>query len=628
LESTPLDLFRAEPAVELDAESREDLRRLLGFLDLSQRFDLFFLRYDSEAVLDYVTDALRGRHGRRVVVCALPPGHEDVDPLVEVVRAARESEVEHPIVLLRGLDAVFGPFGERHTPQHVLNERRDLLSMHLTGPLIVALRPLQLQQLWEHAPDFFSIHTAVCRVRTVPSAPLWPAEGDEPWREDVPALQTQLARLEAVPGDESTRLRATLLKRLAAALAARGDAGGAGMAFAQALDAARATGDAAIECDLLLARGGSRLSSDDVDAAERDWNDAAALARRSALAEDEPRLHRLRAGILFARGQLDQALAEAVAAQNVIERDVRPRASAAAAALQGEILYAMRRLDEAATKYQVALATARQASAPLEAGWALLGLANLARSRGDAPGGLPLYDEALSRFRETNYVAGIATALAGQALLLSIAGDRAEAATTLIEARRLFESIGARHQQAQLLLTEAKWARADARLSDATSVLDRAGELARGLGDARLEGQVLHERGRVEILADAYVEASNTLARAATLLESKGALRDAASCHSDRAHALHWLGRNETAIEEWHLALAAAQSAGDSWREAFVLSALGDALTQVQPAAALDFLRHAHVLWGQLGDEDRRAWLEPRMAAHLAAHPELARPSP
>ncbi len=624
MELAALDRWPGDTPVELDADSREELGRLRGFLELSAAFDLYLLRYDSEAVLDYVATALRGRHGERLVICALPDGRDDLDPVVELMRTVQAVRVERPIFLLRGLDGVLGLFGERKLTLQLLNERRDLLTLHMTGPLIMALRPLQLQQLRDQAPDFFSIHTAVCRVRAVPrETPLLP-DVSEPWREDVEALQRQIARLAAVPGDESTRLCAALSGRLARALAAAGDFGAADANFARALDAARATGDAALECDLHLARAGVRLGRDDVAGAEQDRSDASRLAQGLNRPEDEARMHRLRAGILFARGRLDEALVAAAAAEAAFAALARPRAAGAATVLQGEILHAMGRHGEAAERYETALGRLRVAGGSADLAWAHLGLANLLRQRGNAEQGLPLYDEALRLFREAAFVPGIASALAGQALLLSIAGDKSSSAVTARQARRLFAGIGARRQEARLLLMEARFSDAAGRLSDAREALDQARALALELGDARLQGQVLHEQGWIQMREAAYVDAAATLARATEQLEAAGAPHESASSRRDRASALLMLGRTDEALEEWRLVLAAAESAGDARLEASVLASLGNALAASQPLTALGFLERSQALFERLGDERRRQRLRERIAEHRAEHPELA----
>lgn len=628
MELAALDRWPGETPVELDADSREELGRLLGFLEISRSYDLYLLRYDSEAVLDYVATALRGRHGERVVSCALPEGRGDLDPVVELMRTVQDARVERPIFLLRGLDAVLGLFGERRLTLHLLNERRDLLTLHMTGPLIMALRPLQLQQLRDQAPDFFSIHTAVCRVRSVARETALRPDVSEPWREDVEALQRQIARLSVVPSDESARLRARLLGRRARALAAAGDAVGADADFARALDAARASGDAAIECDLLVARGGVRLSRDDVAGAEQDCADAGRLAQGSGRPEVEARLHRLRAGLLFARGQLDEALVRAAAAEAAFAALARPRASGAAAVLQGEILHAMGRGSEAAERYDTAVATLRAAGGAAELAWAHLGLANLARQRGDAERGLALYDEALRLFRDAAFVPGVASALAGKAMLTSLAGNRSSALAQLAEARALFRDVGARRQEARLWLTDATWLRSADRLAEAERSLQQARELSKQIRDAHLEGQVLQELGRIQLLAAANSDALDTLAHALRQLESAGAVSEAASCLCDRAHALLALGRANEAAQEARAAVALAATTGDPGREGWARATLGDVLAADQPSAALEAWRSARALFERGDAPDAAELLRERIDEHRARHPDLAQPSP
>lgn len=615
-----------EARLELDEESREDLARLYRFLDLSERFELFVLRFDADGVLDHVVMALRARYGERFVVCALPAGQSDADPVVALMQAARDAGVERPIVLQRGFDAVFGPFGERTKPLRVLNERRDLLPMHLRGPLVIALRPQQLQQLREHAPDLWSIYTAVFSFRAMPfDVDVRLRDARTPWLDDPDEYGERIERLAQVPGDEATRLRGLLLGRRALALAARGELKAAEDDFARGLDAARASGDVALECDLLTLRAGARLIAGMLDGAERDLRDAWTLAERLSAVERQARLHHARAELAVARGRLDEALSEAKRAEQAYDTLDRPRSAALARVLQGDILKLMRRGGEAEAEYAAALGVLKTAGGSTDVAAVLLSQAHLARQRADFERGFPLYDEALRLFREAAHLPGIASALAGRGLLSSLSGDSASAANQLAEARKLYEKMGALRMQAQIATAESGVLLRQGRRDEADRLLTQALVLACKVGDAHGEGRALLEQGRslMSKSPPQYDEAQSILEQAARTFAAAGAVGEAASAVLNRGDALLGSGNVAEATACYRDAAAMAMAAGVPFVEGMALLALGDALSRTAPLESLQTLERAESVLRAIGDTEAQAFVRRSLERHRAEHPEL-----
>jgi tetratricopeptide (TPR) repeat protein len=610
--------------VELDPDSREELTHLFRFLDVSDRFDLFFLRFDAEVVLDFVTTALRGRYGERLVVCALPAGQADVDPLVELMHAVRAAEVPRPIFLLRGLDAVLGPFGERTLTLRLLNERRDLLPIHVPGPLVVALRPQQLQQLREHAPDLWSIYTAVCRVRgTGLMLPRLPGAA-EPWLDDPQVYRRQIDKLRALPGDEPTRLRARLQHKLALALAAHGDLASAERSFAEGLDAARAAAEAEAEAALLISRGDVRRRAGDLEAAQRDLRDARAIPPGALSPALTAALHRGDAELAADRSDYPEAVRHLGLAQAAFERAGHVEDALSCLVAEGHLLLMLAQMEAAEARFSEAARQAREHHAPHVEGLALAGQAEKARAQGDRHQAERLYAEALAIFDRLGHAPGQAHVHTGLARASLGSGNLEAALGSARRAAELFAQLGDRLGEAQALMGQGRVLSLQERHAEATDVLARAAELFTRVGHGRGQAEVELTRGVELWRAGRLDEALHVFRDAAQSFRALSLSRDEASALRSAGDVLLALGRADEAVDCFKRALALAAedlSPGDA---ALTWWSLGSVWRESDPSRALEAWRQAERLARRLALDDLLAHVLGDMGRLQLDHPKLA----
>lgn len=624
MEFTALDPHRAEARVELDEDSRGELRRLLDGVALSQGFDLFFLVFDSDAVLDQAVTALTARYGPRLLVCRLPQGRADVDPLVELMRTALDRlTAAEPIFLLRGLDSVLGPFGEHSATLRVLNERRDTLGVHLRGPLVVALRPQQLQQLRQHAPDLWSIHTLVCRIRGVGyQGPRLP-DATQPWLDDPQKYLQQIDKLRALPGEEPTRLRALLQHRLALALAARGDVDAAERVFAAGLDAARAVAAPEIEAALLVSRGDLRRRVGDLRAAERDLR-AASTASPTPSPGAAAALHQAEAALAADRSAYPEAVHHLVLAREAFERGERFEDAALCLVHEGHLLLVLAQIEAADGRFAEALRAARERQAPLVEAFALAGQADVARARGRVGDALGLYTAALEIHERLAHLPGQAQVHAALALVALGTDDLSGALQNARRAGGLWEQIGDKLGEAQALLHQARVLDLLERRREATSVLQRAEALFKSVGNRRGEAEVQLTRGTTLLQDRRPREALAPLCEAAQTFRLLSLPRDEASALRFRGDALLVLGRSSEAVECLERALALADDAVSPGDAALTWWSLGSAFRQSDPSRALDAWRQAELLARRLAQDSLVAHVLADTARLLVQHPALA----
>jgi CHAT domain-containing protein/tetratricopeptide (TPR) repeat protein len=260
------------------------------------------------------------------------------------------------------------------------------------------------------------------------------------------------------------------------------------------------------------------------------------------------------------------ALSVACAAATVAAQSVQPAPSAPAASAgdllrDGFDLYEVSQFPAARERFDRALALARDASNLEAEAEARRGIGLILFERADYSKARAELDEALTLFARANDRVGAARVEQHLGAVAQLTGDFVRSRDLLSRALAEFEALGRPGDQARVLLMMS----ADTGLSatDARELLVRAHQIADGLDDPRLQGNVLRLLGDLEFLGGDYSAALAKLESAIALLEKTRDKRDLARALTslgrlDRAH-----GYPERAQGLYRRALAIQEEIGD-----------------------------------------------------------------
>lgn len=189
---------------------------------------------------------------------------------------------------------------------------------------------------------------------------------------------------------------------------------------------------------------------------------------------------------------------------------------------------ALGRLDDARDSYGEALRGAQMLEDVRLQGFALTGLGEVARQRGDYPLGRMLLARAMVQFRRTQDPSGLAASLLAAGRIETLAGEDDAARPLLFEAHRLADQQNARQVTAA---AESLLALLSARAQDSDDAERRIGEAGLALSDIRASDATLVEihflHSLVLRVLGRQVEADRKLFQAeATLRESVKGLPD------------------------------------------------------------------------------------------------------